>query len=101
MQEAAAVVALAKPADDPCVPIPGYRHTLLVLTGGGADTSPAWDANALEAAVGKVVWPLGITWYRGSEAASLGEVCRAHVKSMRGNKSTQAIGWLTKRNVSD
>ncbi len=79
MQEAAtggatvdAKSAAAVQSPDPYVPIPGYRHTLLVLTGPEPDGSPAWDANALEAAASDVVWPLGITWYKGGEAATLG-----------------------------
>lgn len=82
MQPTAAGVAMAaKPQEDPFVPIPGYQHTLLVLTGAGPGGSPAWDANALEQAAGEVVEPLGITWYRGAEAASLGEAWQAAVDS--------------------
>lgn len=67
-----AAARLAKPAEDLYVPIPGYRHQLLVLTSSAAGGSPDWDAAALEKAASEVVWPLGITWYRGSEAATLG-----------------------------
>ena len=74
MQPTQGAAAVAKPQSDPFMPIPGYRHTLLVLTGAGPGGSPAWDADALEREAGEAVEPLGITWYRGAEAASLGVV---------------------------
>ena len=67
--------ALRKSPDQDAVwaPLPGYRHTLAVLTGSGSGGSPSWDANALLAAAQKVLDPVGVTWYHGTEAATLGE----------------------------
>lgn len=83
MQPTEYAAGAAKPKDDPFVPIPGYRHTLLVLTGSGPGGSPAWNANDLEAAAAEAVEPLGITWYHGAEAASLGELSRSGANVLR------------------
>jgi len=53
-------------------PLPGYSHHLLVLAGGGEGGAPTWDADALQQAAGKVVWPLRVTWFKGAEAGTLG-----------------------------
>lgn len=53
-------------------PLPGYSHHLLVLAGAGECGAPPWDADALQQAAAKVVWPLRVTWFKGAEAGTLG-----------------------------
>ena len=79
MQPTQGAAAQAKPQSDPFMPIPGYRHTLLVLTGAGPGGSPAWDADALEREAGEVVEPLGhhLVPRRGGRQPGCGPVAPA------------------------